>query len=66
MNLKKIKQTVFERNLCTRIVFLVIGIFLLALNYNLFLAPNQFVIGGLTGLSLVVNYFFGWKKNWFK
>ena len=27
MNLKKIKQTVFERNLCTRIVFLVIGIF---------------------------------------
>ncbi len=65
MNLKKIKQTVFERNLCTRIVFLVIGIFLLALNYNLFLAPNQFVIGGLTGLSLVVNYFFGWNAQVF-
>lgn len=37
-----------------RYIVLILSIFLLALNYNLFLAPNYFVIGGVGGLGIVV------------
>ncbi|MEG1892833.1 MAG: YitT family protein [Bacilli bacterium] len=36
-------------------VFFVIGVLLLAFCYNLFLLPNDFVIAGLSGVSLVVH-----------
>lgn len=32
----------------------VLGVFLLALNYNLFFLPNNLVIGGTTGLSIIL------------
>lgn len=35
----------------------VLGVFILALNYNLFFLPNNLVIGGTTGLSIILkNY----------
>lgn len=32
-----------------------IGVLILAFNFNLFIAPNSFVTGGVTGLSVVLN-----------
>lgn len=35
----------------------VLGVFLLALNYNLFFLPNNLVIGGTTGLSILLKVY---------
>ena len=32
----------------------VLGVFLLALNYNIFLLPNNLVTGGTSGLSIIL------------
>ncbi len=61
MNIKKIQEKVLEKDECIRITCLILGVFCLSLNYNLFLAPNNLVVGGLTGLSLVMNQLFGWN-----
>ena len=37
----------------------VLGIFLLAMCYNLFLLPNNFVTGGMNGLAIIFNKIFG-------
>ncbi len=37
----------------------VIGCFLVALSFNLFMSPNNLVAGGVSGFSLVLKYFFG-------
>ena len=37
----------------------IIGCFLVALAFNLFMSPNNLVAGGISGLSLVLKYFFG-------
>lgn len=36
-----------------KMISLIVGTFLLALNYNLFLLPNNLVIGGTSGISIV-------------
>lgn len=35
----------------------ILGCFLIAVSYNLFLAPNHFVPGGIAGLAIIINYF---------
>lgn len=40
-------------------IFFVLGVFLLALCYNLFLLPNDFVFSGMSGLSILLNKLFG-------
>ena len=37
----------------------VLGIFLLAMCYNLFLLPNNFITGGMNGLAIIFNKIFG-------
>lgn len=54
LDINKILDEVNSRNLFLRVIITTIGTFLLALCYNLFLDPNNLVIGGLTGLSIVV------------
>lgn len=46
-------------------IMLTIGVFLLALNYNIFLLPNNFVIGGTSGLAIVMQNFFGFNPTTF-
>ena len=40
-----------------RVIGLIVGTFILALNYNLFLLPNNLVIGGTSGLSIIFKDF---------
>lgn len=44
---------------------MVIGVFLLGLNYNLFLVENNLVIGGMSGLAIVFNKLWGWNNQFF-
>ncbi len=58
-DLKSIRDVVTKKNFYIRIFFLIFSVFLLALNYNLFLAPNQFVIGGTSGIAIILKRLFG-------
>ena len=41
-----------------RYINLFIGCLLVAIAYNLFLASNNIVAGGIGGLAIIINYFF--------
>ena len=65
MDFKRIQEVVFKKDFFLRCVVIILGVFLLALNYNLFLLPNHLVIGGTSGLSIVFQSLFGWDPNTF-
>ncbi len=65
MDIKKIYEKIFEKNFFPRFVTIIVGVFLLGLNYNLFLRPNHLVIGGTSGLSIAFESFFGWNPTIF-
>lgn len=65
LDLNKILDEVNNRNLFLRIIITMIGAFLLAINYNVFLEPNNLVIGGLSGLSIVTKKIFSWNPTTF-
>ncbi len=46
-------------------VAFVFGTFCLAMCYNLFLVPNNFVVGGVSGLAIVVNELTGFNNQLF-
>lgn len=52
---KKVKQKIRIKELLE----FILGCFLVALAFNLFMSPNNLVAGGISGLSLVLKYFFG-------
>lgn len=54
IDLKLIKDMVFKKNFFVRSIVLILSVFLLALNYNLFLVPNNFVIGGTSGIATIL------------
>lgn len=53
MNKKKILKNVL------RYIFLIVLMFILAVNYNLFLNPNNIISGGGNGLSIITEELFG-------
>ncbi len=57
-DLRNIKEAVTKKNFYIRSLSLIFGVCLLALNYNLFLVPNHFVIGGTSGLALILQKLF--------
>lgn len=46
-------------------VSLVLGIFLYALVFNLFLIPNDLVVSGFSGIAIIVQKLFGWSTQAF-
>lgn len=48
-----------------RIILILFGIFLIAMNYNMFLIPNNLVTGGTSGLSIIVEKISGWEARSF-
>ncbi len=65
MDIKKIKEKIFQKDFYKRTWIIILGTYMLALNYNLFLTPNHFVIGGTSGLSIVFESLLGWNANLF-
>ena len=62
MFFKKKKNNIVEvkRNELADFIFLVIGAFFSAISFNLFLLPNNIVVG-FSGLSVIANSVFGIK-----
>lgn len=50
----KILKKVNEENLIIRLLFFFVAVFIVALNYNLVLVKNSLVIGGISGLAIVI------------
>ena len=50
----KIINNIKNKNKIIRLTFFILGTLLLAINYNLILLPNNLVIGGTSGLSIVL------------
>lgn len=57
-NLNKIIESVKAKNRILRLFILFIGVFLLALAYNMYLKPNNLVTGGISGLSIICQNIF--------
>ena len=53
-NINKLIEKVKEKNRIFRLTVLFWGAFLLALNYNMYLKPNNLVTGGTTGLAIIL------------
>jgi len=51
--------SLINRKLVFRFLIYAVAAFVAALNFNLFLVPNQIVKGGMSGLAIVVNDVFG-------
>lgn len=47
-----------EKNILFRISVLLVALFITAVYYNLFLVPNDLVVGGSGGIAIIFNYLF--------
>ena len=56
--MNKIRKTINYKNLMIRLTIFFIASFIAALNFNLFLAPNNIVFGGISGLAIVAQHLF--------
>lgn len=65
MRKNNIESLVNHKNYFIRILALVISCFIYALNYNLFLVPNNIVVGGMTGLAIVIKALTGLSTSIF-
>lgn len=61
---KIIRQMADKEKIKNSGVFLC-GIVILAFNYNLFVLPNEFNIGGMTGIATMLNYLCNIKPSYF-
>lgn len=53
-NMKKLIDETLSKDFWYRALIMVISMFVLAVNYNTFLLPNDFVIGGTSGIATIV------------
>lgn len=51
--IKKILKTIEKKNLIRRYFFLLLGLFISACAYNLFMLPNDIVAGGVSGIAII-------------
>ncbi|MDD4705786.1 MAG: YitT family protein [Bacilli bacterium] len=54
-NKSKILNLVNSKNRPFRLILFFLALFFTALSYNLILTPNQLIIGGMSGLAIVIN-----------
>ena len=55
----KILEKINSKSTVKRHIQFVLGCFLIAVSYNLFLAPNNMVAGGVGGFAIIINYLTG-------
>ena len=65
MDIKKIIEVVTNKDRMIRVLYVLIGVFLMALNYNMFFVEYGLVTGGVSGLSIVFNHLWGWNNEVF-
>ena len=60
-----IVENIYQKFRIRRYFQLVIGIFIMAVTFNLFLYPNDIVFGGVSGLSIIANRLFNIDASMF-
>jgi len=43
--------------------YLLVGLFIYSVAFNLFMLPNNFVVGGVSGISIILNKYFGFDAS---
>lgn len=61
----KVLEQIYSKSTVKRHIQFVLGCFLIAVSYNLFLAPNNIVAGGVGGLAIIVNNLTGINNSIF-
>ncbi len=64
-NLNKIMEAVKRKNRVFRVIVLILGTFLLAVAYNIFLDANNLVTGGVSGLAIICQKLFSINSTFF-
>lgn len=60
---KNIINQIAKEKQIKRYINFVIGCFLVSVAYNLFLAPNDIVAGGISGVAIIFNGLFNWNNS---
>ena len=63
---KHLLELINKKSYIKRTITFLIGLLLIALSYNIFLAPNNLVPGGVTGLAIIINNFINCKLSNFR
>lgn len=58
-NLKEIRERIEKKSKLGRYIQFCIGCLCIAISFNLFLAPNDIVSGGVSGISILLNHLIG-------
>lgn len=59
LKVKKVIEQIEKKSIVKRYFSFIVGCLLVAISYNLFLASNQIVSGGIGGLAIILNDIFG-------
>ena len=54
---------IYNKNRIKRYFYLIIGLIICSSAYNIFIFPNDIVFGGVGGLTIILNHFFGIKPS---
>ena len=57
-DIKKLVDEALSKDFWYRALIMVVSMFVLAVNYNTFLLPNNIVFGGVSGIAIIVKHFF--------
>ena len=67
MNSKKNKENIIakyqSKAFLKRVMYLLIGIFIVSIAYNIFIAPNKLVPKGVGGIAVILNSTLGWNNS---
>lgn len=58
-----IVASIYKKHMLKRYFYLIIGLFICSATYNIFILPNDIVFGGVGGISIILNHFFGIKPS---
>ena len=57
-NKENIIKQIYKKHKVKRYLTLLLGLFICAVSFNLFIFPNNIVFGGVSGISIIVTKFF--------
>ena len=67
MNSKKNKENIIakykSKTFLIRVMYLLVGVFIVSIAYNVFIAPNKLVPKGVGGIAVILNSTLGWNNS---
>ena len=63
--MKRVIGHITDMERLKKLLAFLVGLLILAFNYNLFVLPNEFNIGGMTGIATMLNFLCGIKPSYF-